>query len=83
MPAGTSARICPTRRENAVVIGSQHAKSAVFQFIFVSANTSFRTTSQGLSPTCSNISNGCGTLAPGYVRKKGTYPRYTATDLLR
>jgi hypothetical protein len=46
----------------------------VFQFIFVSASTSLSTTSQGLSPVCSNTSNGCGTRAPGYVRKNGTYP---------
>lgn len=55
-------------------MGSLQANAAVFQFILVRPISSSSTTVQGLFPWCSTTSSGCGTRAPAYVLRNGTYP---------
>lgn len=71
---GAAVKISPTASANFSVTGTLSPKAQLLKFIFVKANISLITVSNFSSPLQISIVIGFGTLKPGYVLKRSTYP---------
>ena len=79
---GAAVKIFPTTSANFNVTGTLSPKAQLLKFIFVKAKISLITVSNSSFPLQISIAIGFGTLNPGYVLKRSTYPEVHKYALL-